>query len=160
MAYEFYEAGRDVGDLERTAAELTKLPGFLTLATVSSVERSGFSKPAMPKGGVQEGEPNFEVTAASNGQLDLRGWVHVPGRGITWARILDTELAPWEEAAVATGTREIVGWSDTPETLFYMQGCFPVSPGPRMSATVEIWHQPDGGDPLRVGAFPITIPDR
>jgi len=160
VSYELFEADRDVSDLPRTVASLTNLPGFLTLATVSSVDRIGYSKPAMAQGGVQTGEPSFALTAAGTGELDLHGWVHVPGRGITWARILDTTLTPWEEAAVATGTREVVGWSDDPAALFYLQGRFPVPPGPQMSATVEIWHQPDGGEPLRVGAFPLNVPER
>jgi len=159
VAYELYEAAREV-ELTRTQTELTTLPGFITLASLPGVERKGYSQPAMPKDGVQSGEPTFEITPAADGHLDLHGWMHVPGRGITWARILDTELKPWEEAAVATGTREIIGWSSDPETLFYMQGRFPVPKGKHMSATVEIWHQPDGGEPTRVGAFPVTVPDR
>jgi hypothetical protein len=160
ITYELYEAGRQVEDLPRTVSELSALPTFLTLANLSSVDKVGYSTAAMPKGGVATGEPRFELTAAPNGQLDLHGWVHVPGRGITWARILDTDLQPWEAAAVAIGTREIIGWNDDPESLFFMQGQFPVAAGPRMSASVEIWHQPDGGEPLRIGAFPITVPQR
>ena len=159
ITYELYEAAREV-ELVQASAQLAALPSFITLASIPGVERKGYVQPAMPKDGVQSGEPTFEITSAPGGQLDLHGWMTVPGRGVTWARILDTELMPWEEAAVATGTREIIGWSDNPETLFYMQGRFPVQPGEHMSATVEIWHQPDGGEPSRVGAFPVTVPDR
>ncbi len=159
VTYELYEAAREV-ELTQTVNELSKLPGFMTLATLPGIEKTGYSKPGMPKNGVKEGEPTVGIAAAANGQLDLHAWIHVPGRGVTWARILDTELAPWEEAAVATGTREIVGWGPKEDSLFFMQGRFPVPAGKHMSATVEIWHQPDGGEPARIGAFPVTIPDR
>jgi hypothetical protein len=129
--------------------------------SAADIRAHGFTAAMMPGRQVKTGEPTVAVTSPGPGELDVRGWVHTPGPGVAWVRVLDTDLVAWEGAAVATGTREILGASDNPKQLFYFQGRFPVPSGAAFSGTVEVWHQADGGGPpTRLAAAPATIPAR
>jgi len=76
-------------------------------------------------------------------------------------RIVDEDLNPWEEAAVATSTLEVVGWSTDERDLFHMQGRFPVPPGKGFSGSAEVWFRPfDGGEARRIGGFLAKVPSR
>ena len=86
--------------------------------------------------------------------------ISAPEAGVAWVRILNHRLKPWEADAVAVGTRERIGWSTDPKVQFYMQGRFPIAPGPAFSGTVEIWHSAGEAKPVRLLASPITVPAR
>jgi hypothetical protein len=162
---EVFEAGpmATVGELVRTTAALRGVPSLMSGVSRASEEiiGAGCTATLLPGRSARTGEPTATLLSPAPGEIDLRAWLHTPGEGITWARILDTELVPWEEAAVAAGTREILGSSNDSKQLFYLQGRFPVPAGAEFSGTVEFWFQADaGGDPRRIGAFPITVPSR
>jgi hypothetical protein len=108
----------------------------------------------------RRGEPTIAITSPAAGQLEVRARIHVFRKGITWVRILDEKLTPWEPDAVAAGTREIVGWSPEQAELFYLQGRFPVPSGPKFSGTAELWFQAEGRAAERLGAFNLNIPRR
>ncbi|MFZ5475398.1 MAG: hypothetical protein ACOZNI_01375 [Myxococcota bacterium] len=161
-----FEAGprATVSALPRTSEVLGTLPNLMgrIAAEAATIEASGFSSNLLPGRAAKSGEPTVTLASPAPGELDVRAWLHVPGPGVTWARVLDGELLqPWEEAAVAAGTREVLGSSKDPKHLFYLQGRFPVPAGPAFSGTVEFWHQLDGAAaPARIAAFPVTIPAR
>lgn len=161
---EVYEAGpkATVETLPHSNDALAVVPSLMMRVAdaAEEIRSKGFSAAMLPNRQVKTGEPSATLRSPGPGELELRAWVHTPGPGVTWARFLDTDLVVWEEAAVATGTREILGTSDNPRQLFYMQGRFPVPPGPAFSGTVEIWSRPDDGNVTRLAAFPLTIPER
>jgi hypothetical protein len=114
----------------------------------------------LPTGEPKTGEPQAAVAGAGR-MLDVSARVRPSGPGVVWARVLDGQLRPWEEAAVAAGTRERIGWSTDPKQLWWMQGAFPVPAGASFSGTLEIWFQPDaGGAPEHLLASPIKVPKR
>jgi hypothetical protein len=160
-----YEAGPRavVSALPRTGEALATVPHQVAriAGAAGEIDAQGFAAALLPGRGTRSGEPTVTIASPAGGELEVRAWLHTPGTGVTWARVLDGDLAPWEEAAVAAGTREVIGASGNPKHLFYLQGRFPVPAGPAFTGTVEFWHQPDaGGAPARLGAFPITVPSR
>jgi hypothetical protein len=160
-----FEAGprEAVDQLPRTSAALGSVPGLLlrVAQAAAAIDANGFAAELLPGRAGKTGEPTVTLSSPGGGELEVRAWLHTPSPGVTWARVLDTDLVPWEEAALATGTREILGSSKDPAQLFYLQGRFPVPAGPGFSGTVEFWHAADGdGAPARIAAFPIDIPAR
>ncbi|MCO4748340.1 MAG: hypothetical protein KC912_26335 [Proteobacteria bacterium] len=124
------------------------------------IERQGYTPRLVPEGGIRSGHPSLDIARSDSG-LMLEAWQNPGAAGWTWLRILDGDLQPWEEDAVATATLERVGWSESPEERFLMQAEIPLPSGRAFSGTVEIWTVPDGSeDPVRVDSTPIKIPTR
>lgn len=170
VSLELFEAGA-ADDLPHTAELLGIVPSYLGgLTTLAgTVPTQGWATGYLPAKEPKRGEPTVDVTSPGPGELEVRARMHVPGPGITWVRILDGELHPWEEQAVGVGTREIIGWADDEKALFYLQGRFPVPAGSAFTATIEVWHLPVAttadlvrptGTPIRIGAFPVKVPRR
>lgn len=161
MALEIFEAG-DEDDRSATVDALGNLPVWTQglASRLSEIEARGYDRLHLPPGEPTHEHPWVELSSPERGQLDLRGR-HNPGAdGWLWARILDEELHPWEEEAVAVGTLERVGGSPDESESFYFQGAFPVPGGSSFSGTIELWFQADGGSPHRLGAFPVKVPRR
>ena len=164
-ALEVFEAGprATVDTMPHTNDALGNVPSLMARvgSAAAEIDAKGFAAALLPGRAGRSGEPTMTLASPASGELEVRAWLHTPGPGVTWGRVLDTQLQPWEEEAVAAGTREILGASSDPKQLFYLQGRFPVPAGPAMSGTVEFWHQPDGGGEVRrIAAFPITVPGR
>lgn len=149
-ALEVFEASKD-DDLSHLTNALSEIPAMLQ----RMVDYPTFV--VLPQGEPKTGEPSATVTVSGR-TVDVSARVHPPGPGVVWARVLDTNLQPWEDAAVAAGTRERIGWSEDPKQLFWMQGAFPVPAGGPVSGTLEVWFQADeGGAPTRLLASPIKV---
>lgn len=170
VSLEVFEASAS-DDLENTSLMLSIVPGYVTsiLTDIDVVRTRGYTVGMLPAQEPQRGEPKMAISSPSAGELEIRARLHLAGPGITWIRVLDANLKPWEELAVGAGTREILGWSERSDELFYMQGRFPVPAGLPFSGTAEVWFQkttdgvtfrPDATPPVRLGAFPVTIPKR
>lgn len=152
-AIELFEASKG-DDLGHVTQALSEIPSMLA----RMVDYPTFV--VLPTGEPKVGEPQAAMTVAGR-MLDVSARVHPSEPGVTWARVLDGQLRPWEEAAIAAGTRERIGWSSDPKQLWYLQGAFPVPAGASFSGTLEIWFQADGGAaPERLLASPIKVPKR
>lgn len=160
-----FEAGASVlaGELPHTSAALTSVPEFVgrVAAQAAEITTKGFAASLLPGRKAPSGQPTATIGSPAAGELDVRAWLRTPGPGVTWARVLGGDLEAWEEAAVAAGTREILGHGGDAKQLFYLQGRFPVPAGAAFSGTVEFWHAPDGGGEVtRLAAMPVTVPAR
>lgn len=95
------------------------------------------------------------------GLLELQARANPGAEGWTWLRLMTGGRA-WEEAGVAAGTREVLGYSGNPAQGFYMEAVFPVPAGAATPATAELWFLPlDGaGTPRRLSAVELVIPAR
>lgn len=170
VALEVFEAGAS-DELPHTAEMLGTVPSYVASVSArrADVAAKGFTVAGMPAKEPAFGEPSVAVISPGPGELEVRARVHLDNPGVTWVRVLDDKLAPWEDRAVAAGTRELIGWSSDAEVLFYLQGRFPVPAGAAFSGTIEVWHQPIAsirepskpvGAPVRLGAFPVKVPAR
>jgi hypothetical protein len=161
-ALEIFDAGTDE-NLPEAASSLSIVPPFVSglVQDEGIIRQRGYDGLYMASKEPRQGEPTLDITSPAPGELEVRARIHTPSAGATWVRLDDGDLHPWEEVAVATGTREIIGWSDVPQELFYLQGRFPVPSGAAFSGTAEVWFQSkSGGDPVLLGAFPIKVPKR
>lgn len=162
VALEIYDASK-AAELESASAILGSVPNYLDVVATHAAEirARGYDPRALPFREPRRSDPWVEAKSPAPGELDVRARVHPPGFGYTWIRLDDENLQPWEELAVATGTREIVGWSSVEREQFYMQGRFPVPSGEGFTGTAEVWFQAmDGGAPILLGATPVRVPKR
>jgi hypothetical protein len=157
VAFDVYELGAD--DARATTVEALK-----SLAT--GVPTAAWSTAGRLADGRDVTDPPAEpappgiTVAASGAQLDVRGSVNPGVPGWTWVRLVGPG-GVWEEAVVGAGTRERIGWSADPARTFWLQGRFPVPPGPAFDATAEVWTAPDDGSGVRrVGAWAVRVPER
>lgn len=124
------------------------------------IARDGYSAALLPEAGVRIGHPSLELEPSPSG-IALEAWQNVGAAGWSWLRVLDADLHPWEEAAIATATLERVGWSPDVQERFLMQAEIPLPEGNGFAGTAEIWVVLDGEDmPTRVDTAPIKIPSR
>lgn len=162
LSLDIYESTPGEDRDETIEALTSKLPMVESLLqdSLRAAER-GYVPWQLPNGEPLQTGPPVEVQAVEQGMLEVRARVNPGQPGWCWARFLDTALVPYEEVAVAAGTRERVGWSADPTQRFYMQSTFPVPRGDAFSGTVEIWFQPDAPvRPRRLDAMPVTVPKR
>jgi len=151
-------------NIDVTATALYDVPRTVSqiVAQREAVQRGGFDPAEMPCSEPAEHmQPHVDVSSPGAGLLEVKGRIN-PGRpGWTWLRIVDEQRRAWETTAVAAGTREAVGWSPDPDTQFYFQSQFAVSPGRPFPATAEVWFAEDATQrPERLAAFAVTVPRR
>jgi hypothetical protein len=152
----------DAGDDELPGVQeaLGYLPSYLSgiASDADEINTKGYTAVFNAPRDPRRGEPTVDVTSPQPKELEVRARIHTSQKGVTWVRLLDDTLRPWEVDAVASGTREMVGWSSDPKEVFYLQGRFFVPSGPKFSGTAEIWFQADGKAPERLGAFNVNVP--
>ncbi len=154
MSLEVHEIAPQLA-LAGTQRELARAT-LRTKAIADQVARGNLQRTALamvPPGEPMVGNPFVTVTPG-NGSVDVRGRVNPGAAGWTWARILDAERKPWQEAAVAVASAERIGWDTNPDVVSYFQSTIPVQSTPPSRGTLEVWFHPDGSDVLKlVGSF-------
>lgn len=104
---------------------------------------------------------HLEVRSTSRGMLDIDARIHANQPGWTWVRLLDAHGRPWEEEAVATGTRELMWGDRSDQRQSWLQSEFPVPNGRGFDAIAQLWQEPvTGGRPIRLASYPVHVPAR
>jgi hypothetical protein len=151
-------------NIDVTATALYDVPRTVAgiCAQREAVQKRGFNPLVMPHTEpATQTQPHVGISSPGAGLLEVKGRINPRRPGWTWLRIVDERRRSWETTAVAAGTREAVGWSPDPETQFYFQSQFAVSPGRPFPATAEVWFAAnDTQRAERLAAFPVTVPQR
>ena len=163
LAVDLYECASE-DERPATARTLATLPPLVAglKSRASEVRSKGYAKPYLPRKEPARGkQPSLLLESNQPGTLDVTFRINPPGAGWTWARILTQELEPWEADAMGAGTREFLGWSNSPRELFYGHSRVDVTPGEAFSGSVEVWFLPIGETkPKRIAAFLANVPAR
>ncbi len=159
LSLDVYEA-RPGAERPFTRATLDTIgPWIAEILADDALHTTGFAPAAMPPDAPMHGT-SLALTAPASGTLELRAALNPGAAGWSWLRILDARGRPWAAEAVAIGSREAIGWSIDPEQTFWMQGRFPVPPGPAFRGAAEVWFLAPGAEPTRLMRQPITVPAR
>ena len=145
-------------ELTQSSTVMARVPAF-----IQGVGR--FAEPELPRPYIMalmpKGEPLTAVGAVGVRRLDAET-VEVRGRpapsapGWTWARIIDRDGIPVDEALYARCTLERVGWSSQ-ESAFLFQAQVPTTQPLPPGGRVELWFRPDDGEtPTLVGSWALT----
>ena len=160
VSVDVFEAG--LGD-ERVATQsaLANIAEILQVcdATWDMVRDDGVAGMLLPEG--EPGAPGLKILTPAPRQMELQARANPGEEGWTWLRLVAGGRA-WEEAAVAAGTREVIGASPRPEQGFWMQSTFAVPSGAPFQATAELWFLPlsGAGTPRRIATYEVTVPGR
>jgi len=145
-------------DLAESSTVMARVPAF-----IQGVGR--FADPELPRPYIMalmpKGEPLPTGGAVAVRRLDAET-VEVRGRptpsapGWTWARVVDRDGIPVQEARYARCTLERVGWSSD-GSAFLFQAQVPTTEPLPPAGRVELWFRPDAGEtPELVGSWALT----
>jgi hypothetical protein len=158
VAFDMFEA-RPNDDRTATEQALIQASELLQMVEVTEdyVLRDGTRGMLLPPS--EPGAATLRVTSPAAGRLELQARANPGAEGWTWLRLITAGRA-WEEAGVAAGTREVIGFSATPTEGWWMQSVFPVPTGASFEATAELWFLPlsGTGTPRRIATQAITVP--
>lgn len=145
FAVEIFESGPS-NDRSITAESLGTVPVVLPGVDPGRVASSGYDPAWFSERHVRAGEPSAALVLQADDYAEVTGWLAVTTPGWTWLRLLDGEGQPWADDLIPAWSAERVGWG---AGLFYYQAIVPM-PAPAGAQTAEIWHQADGGEPVKL----------
>ena len=155
---EVYEHGPEDAR-PRTAAALSEVPALVGNVALMAdrIARNGHERMVLPPDEPAQVPPDLSLGRPAPGILEWRARVASDEPGWAWLR-LSRDGAPWEDLAMAAGTREAIGHGGT--GTFYLQGRVELPPGPAFEAEAEVWFLPRRGDARILLSRPVMVPAR